>query len=132
MTLVVDASIAVPACLSEAGFSVLPDDDLVGPARLWSEARPVLHELVWRREITVEDADAGRRALDDAPIRRVDRKRLCPEAWRIAELLGWAKTYDAEYVALAHLLGCCLVTLDARLLRGAERLGLVVSIEELS
>lgn len=131
MTLVVDASIAVPACLSEAGFTVLPDDDLVAPALLWSEARSVLHELVWRREITVEDGDAGRRALEDAPVRRVDDARLGPESWRIADLLGWAKTYDAEYVALALLLGCRLVTLDVRLLRGAERLGLVVSIEEL-
>jgi predicted nucleic acid-binding protein len=45
--------------------------------------------------------------------------------------LGWAKTYDAEYVALARLLGCRLVTLDARLRRGADRLGFVISPDEL-
>ncbi|MGI8829736.1 MAG: hypothetical protein ACR2I5_08225 [Candidatus Limnocylindria bacterium] len=38
-----------------------------------------------------------------------------------AEQLGWAKTYDAEYVALAQLLGCRLLTRDDRLRRGAAR-----------
>lgn len=28
------------------------------------------------------------------------------EAWRIAQQFGWAKTYDAEYLALAKILGC--------------------------
>jgi predicted nucleic acid-binding protein len=37
--------------------------------------------------------------------------------------MGRAKTYDAEYVAPARPLGCRLVTLDARLRRGADRLG---------
>jgi len=53
------------------------------------------------------------------------------EAWSVAYELGWARTYDAEYVALARLSGCRVVTLDARLRRGAARLGAVVSLEEL-
>lgn len=53
------------------------------------------------------------------------------EAWRIAEELGWAQTYGAEYVALAALLGCRLVTLDGRLRRGADRLGFVLTPTEL-
>lgn len=131
LTLVVDASIGVPACLSEAGFSVLSDDDLAAPALFWSETRSVLHELVWRREIARADGEEAARALDEAPVRRVDDARLGAAAWRIADGLGWAKTYDAEYVALAQLLGCRLVTLDGRLRRGAGRLGLVVTIDEL-
>jgi predicted nucleic acid-binding protein len=56
---------------------------------------------------------------------------LAEEAWRIADELGWAKTYDAEYVALASLLDCRLVTVDGRLRRGADRLGFVVGPTEL-
>jgi predicted nucleic acid-binding protein len=52
-------------------------------------------------------------------------------AWQIAEELGWAKAYDAEYVALAGLLAARVVTLDARVRRGAGRLGFVVLPEEL-
>jgi predicted nucleic acid-binding protein len=131
VTLVVDASVAVPACLATAGFTVLGDDDLVGPALLWSETRSVLHELVRRREVTAADGEAAQRALVGAPVRRGDDVRLGTEACRIADELGLAKTYDAEYVALAQLLGCRMVTLDTRLRRGAARLGLVVTIDEL-
>jgi predicted nucleic acid-binding protein len=42
-----------------------------------------------------------------------------------------AEPYDAEYVALAQILGCRLVTLDGPLRRGADRLGFVVSPAEL-
>lgn len=56
---------------------------------------------------------------------------LTMQAWRIAEEFGWAKTYDAEYVALAKMTGCRLVTVDGRLRRGADRLGFVVTPAEL-
>jgi predicted nucleic acid-binding protein len=36
----------------------------------------------------------------------------------MATRLGWAKTYDAEYLALARLLHCPLLTINARLARG--------------
>lgn len=45
-------------------------------------------------------------------------------AWRLADRFDWAKTYDAEYLALASLLEAKLVTFDKRLRRAAERLGL--------
>jgi predicted nucleic acid-binding protein len=49
---------------------------------------------------------------------------------RIADELRWAKTYDAEYVARASLLGRRLVTVDARLHKGADRLGFVLGPTE--
>ena len=98
---------------------------------MWSEARSVLHELLWRGEIVFEDAEAARVALERAPVRPRDDKRLGGEVWRVADELGLAKTYDAEYVALALLAGCRLVTLDGRLRRVADRLGSVVTPAEL-
>lgn len=65
------------------------------------------------------------------PIARVSPKRLPHAAWDLADEMGWAKTYDANDVALARLLGCRLVTLDARLRRGTARLGIVVGPTEL-
>ncbi len=129
--LVVDATVALSASGSEDGFAELGDEDLVAPPLMWSEARSVLHELTWRREVEAEDAEATRARLEDCPGARRHPRRLGAEAWRIAEQLGWAKTYDAEYVALAQLLRCRVVTLDGRLRRGADRLGFVVAPHEL-
>ena len=44
-------------------------------------------------------------------------KGLTEAAWGVADELGWAKTYDAQYVALARMLDCKLVSIDERLLR---------------
>ena len=128
--LVVDASVALAASWGAGGFEKLGAEELVAPALMWSEARSALHELLWRREITREDADATRERLEGCPVARRTHARLGAEAWRVAEELGWAKTYDAEYVGLARLLGCRLVTLDARLKRATARFGFVVGPTE--
>lgn len=69
--------------------------------------------------------------LGSAPIRLTDPRGLAREAWRVAEEFGWKKTYDAEYVALARLLDCRLLTLDGRLRRGTTRLGYVIAPSDL-
>lgn len=131
LTLVVDASILVTASLSPTGLAFLGGEDLVAPPLLWSEATSVLHEMKWRREISPDAADNAVREVEGAPIRPDRPPELRRMAWRLADQLGWARTYDAEYVALAQLLGCRMVTLDQRLRRGAARLGFVVLPVEL-
>jgi len=103
----------------------------VAPALLWSEASSVIHELRWRREISDDLAASGFHALLTAPVSRRASDRLRRAAWRVADELGWAKTYDAEYVALAQILGCALFTVDDRLRRGAERIVEIVSPRDL-
>jgi len=49
------------------------------------------------------------------PVRARRPAGLYEEAWRLANRIGWAKTYDAEYVALALLSRCQLLTVDARM-----------------
>ena len=130
--LVVDASLVVEWCIDvEDDLAELAPGERCAPALMWSEARSALHERVWRNELGVEESDRARARLKAADVELRTHSGLADEAWRIADDLGWAKTYDAEYVALASLLGCRLVTLDARLRRGADRLGFVVGPTEL-
>lgn len=82
---------------------------------MWSEASSVLHELLWRKEISEDLAETALRRLSDADISPRRPKGLFEGAWGIAERLGWAKTYDAEYLALARILRCRLLTTDAKL-----------------
>jgi len=116
---VVDANLAVRACLAESGFAELEDQELVGPPLLWIEAASSLHELRWRGEISRELAEVALTRLLSAPIAERRPRRLLERAWEVAEQLGWAKLYDAHYVALASLMNEPLLTLDGRLRRGA-------------
>jgi len=129
--LVIDATVALRASAVEDGFQVLGDEGLVAPPLMWSEARSVLHELAWRGDIAEDDARSTRARLEACPVARRAPARLGEMAWQLADELGWAKTYDAEYIALAVVLGCRAVTLDGRMRRGAARLGMVVAPHEL-
>lgn len=104
---------------------------LIAPPLLWSEVRSALHEARWRREIDDGQAAAARAAFAGLGIERDDPAELDETAWSLADELGLAKTYDAEFLALARLRDCLLVTADARLRRGADRLGFVVDPVEL-
>ena len=74
-----------------------------------------MHELRWRKEISGELAAIALDRLAEADVSPRRPKGLIEEAWRIADRLGWTKTYDAEYLALARLLRCRLLTTDAKL-----------------
>jgi predicted nucleic acid-binding protein len=131
--LVLDASLIVEWCVArgERDLLELLSDELCSPPLMWSEASSALHERAWRRELDTEEADQARSRLARASVKSRSHPRLADEAWRIADELGWAKTYDAEYLALASLLKCRLVTVDGRLRRGADRLGFVLGPTEL-
>ena len=129
--LVIDSSIAIPAVASDRGFAFLGRDPLVAPPILWSEVRSALHEAVWRGELSAAGALVSLQELDGGAVTARTHRRLGITAWNLATEFGWAKTYDAEFVALATLLDCRMVTRDSRLIRGAARLGLVVAPEDL-
>ena len=114
--IVVDASFAIEASLAGA-LDRLRGRDAIAPALMWSESASVLHEMQWRRAISAELASAALGSLRSGPIKLRGPARLLASAWEVASRLGWAKTYDAEYVALAKLSNCPLLTVDAKLAR---------------
>jgi len=115
---VVDAGVVLRLASEEVEVS--GEHELLAPTLLRSQTLSALHESVHRGEL---EADVARerlerigrmkiRLLGDAVLRRV--------AWRVADQLGWASTYDAEYVALTQLQADAFVTLDAELARSVE------------
>lgn len=106
-------------------------DDLAAPPLLWPEARAAMHQLVWRGDVTRALGESALARLERLPVSIRSPRGLGPEAWRLADAFGWAKTYDAEYVALARILGCRLVTLDVKLRRDTARLGFVIGPDDL-
>lgn len=122
--LVLDASVFLVAAARDKGLEIFGQEELVGPPLLWPEARSVLHLSLWRGLISSELAARSLAILESGRIRERRHQRLGREAWRIADQLGWAKTYDAEYLALAAVVDGKVATLDRRLRRAAERLGL--------
>lgn len=98
---------------------------------MWSEARSSIHEALWRRDVTRTYALRTVELLESGPIRTRSYRKLGEVAWRLSEELGWAKTYNAEYLALALDLDCRFVTLDGRLRKGADRLGFVIEPSEI-
>lgn len=127
---VVDASVVLPACVA-GGLRFPGRWRWLAPALLWSEVLSALHEATWRGELAADEASAARTVFAGLPVVRDDPTEIADEAWRIAGELGLAKTYDAEFLALARLRGALFVTADARLRRGADRLGFVVDPVEL-
>ncbi len=131
MRLVVDASVTVQVCLAEAGFGLLADHELTAPVLLRFEVLSVLHEAQWHERISPDLARTARDRLLTAPVSLSRDVQLSARAWDVGDRLGWAKTYDAEYVALAVAEELPLLTIDRRLARGAARLVRTMGPEDL-
>jgi predicted nucleic acid-binding protein len=105
--------------------------ELLAPTLLRSQTLSALHEAVHRGELS-EDAALERLARIQAiPIRLLGDAVLRRNAWQLADQLGWAETYQAEYVALTKLQADALVTLDAELARQAEGIVPTATIDAL-
>ena len=120
MRLVIDATIAIEVALAGGRLGPLAGHDLVAPALVLSESASVLREMAFRGEIPRERASAALDTLLAASIQLLSPAGHVRDALGTATALGWAKTYDAEYVAVAQRERCPLITRDARLRRGAN------------
>lgn len=126
-TFVVDANVIVQAAIDAAGLGPLHGHELLAPPVMPSEALSALSEMYYRGEISSDLAEQARPRLQTFPYEVRQPAGLEDLTWQLTRQLGWAKTYDAEYIALARLLDCELVTLDGRLIRGAGHVARIVS-----
>jgi len=117
--------------LAGDGLEVRAGHELLAPTLLRSQTLSALHEAVHAGEIpraAALDRVARIRAM---PIRLLGDAVLRRRAWDLADQLGWAETYVAEYVALTQLQADAFVTLDAELARRVEGIVPTATIEAL-
>jgi predicted nucleic acid-binding protein len=126
---VVDCGVVVQ--LASEGYEVPAEHELLAPTLLRSQTLSALHEAVHAGEIEPEVALDRLARIRAIPIRLLGDAVLRRRAWDLAERLGWASTYDAEYVALTQLQADVFVTLDAELARRVEGVVATAPIEAL-
>ena len=117
------------AVLHLAGEGI--EHELLAPTLLRSQTLSALHEAVDRGELPAEVARERLERVWRIRIRLLGDAVLRRRAWEVADQLGWASTYDAEYVALTLLQADAFVTLDAELARSVEGIVETASIDAL-
>jgi predicted nucleic acid-binding protein len=126
---VVDAGVVIQLASEE--IEVSAEHKLLAPTLLRSQTLSMLHEAVQRGEIPTEVARERLARIGRMPIRLLGDGVLRRRAWEIADRLGWASTYDAEYVALTQLQADAFITLDAKLARSVGEIVTIASIDAL-
>jgi predicted nucleic acid-binding protein len=126
---VVDCGVVLRLASEE--IEVPAEHELLAPTLLRSQTLSALHEAVQRGELTADVARDRLTRIGRMPIRLLGDAVLRRRAWEVADQLGWAETYDAEYVALAQLQADAFVTLNAELARTVEGVVPTATIEAL-
>ena len=117
--------------LAAEGIDVASKHKLLAPTLLRSQTLSALHEAVQRGEIPADVARDHLARIGRMPIRLLGDGVLRRRAWDLANKLGWASTYNAEYIALTQLQADAFVTLDADLARSVEGIVTTASIDAL-
>jgi predicted nucleic acid-binding protein len=126
---VVDASAVLH--LSADEVEIPAAHKLLAPTLLRSQTLSMLHEAVLRGKMPANVARRRLAAIGGMQIRLLGDAVLRRRAWEIADQLGWASTFDAEYVALTQLQADALVTVDGELARRVQGIVQTASIDDL-
>lgn len=115
---VIDAGAVLRLVSSEV--EVAGEHELLAPTLLRSQTLSALHEAVQRDEMPAHVATELLARLGKMKIRLLGDAVLRKRAWDLADKLGWASTYNAEYVALTQLQADAFITMDAELARSVQ------------
>jgi predicted nucleic acid-binding protein len=126
---VVDAGTVLHLASTELEVAV--EHELLAPTLLRSQTLSALHEAVHRGEMPADVARERLARIRQMPIRLLGDAVLRRRAWDLAEKLGWASTYDAEYIALTQLQADAFVTTDAKLARSVAGVVTVALVDAL-
>jgi predicted nucleic acid-binding protein len=117
--------------LESERIAVPAEHELLAPTLLRSQTLSAVRGAVHAGEISTAAGLDRLNRIWAIPIRLLGDAVLRRRAFELAEQLGWAETYDAEYLALTQLQADAFVTLDEGLARRAKRVVPTATIEAL-
>jgi predicted nucleic acid-binding protein len=126
---VLDARAAIE--LAHEDLVIPAEHELLAPTLIRSQVLNLLHEAVHAGAMTEQEAQRRRARIDGWRMRLLGDAVLRRVAWQLADRLGWASTFDAEYVALTQLQADALITADPDLAAAVRYLVRVAPIAEL-
>ncbi len=117
--------------IAAESIPIKPTDELLAPTLLRSQVLSTLHEAVARGDLSAAEAEDRLDQVNAMKVRYLGDLVLRRQAWRIADRMGWATTYDAEYLALTQLQGDAFLTIDPDLRRRADGVVAFASLDDL-
>jgi predicted nucleic acid-binding protein len=126
---VVDCGVVLQ--LASEDFELPSLHELLAPTLLRSQTLSAMHEAVHRGELSADVALDRLARVNKLPIRLLGDAVLRRVAWKLADELEWAETYDAEYLALTQLRADAFVTLDKELARRVKGVVPTATISQL-
>lgn len=130
MRFVVDSGVVLE--LSKGEIKVSGKHELLAPTLVRSQTLSTLHEEVHAGRLDREAALVRLGRVREMPLRLLGDAVLRRRAWEIADQMGWADTYTAEYVALTQLQAEAFVTLDDKLAKRLDGIVATATIDALS
>ncbi|HLJ62064.1 MAG TPA: type II toxin-antitoxin system VapC family toxin [bacterium] len=94
--------------------------DRVTAPLFFAEVTSVLREHVYRGILSNSDGDQAFAVFTSLRIRGISSTGLQPQAWSLAKAYNRPRAYDAQYLAVAAMLGCEMWTADRRLVNAVN------------
>lgn len=125
----VDASLALMLMLPEEmtlrakdlwGSWEADGREVVTAPLFFAEVTSVIREHVYFRRISPTEGEEAFQIFLSLPVRSVAPANLQPRAWELAKAHNLRRAYDAQYLAVAAILGCELWTADQRLVNAVR------------
>jgi predicted nucleic acid-binding protein len=110
---------------------VAAEHKLVAPTLVRSRAISALYGAARRSEISAAEGIERVTRINSLKVRFLGDKMLQRTAWKVADQLGWRRTFDAEFVALTQLQADAFITSDSELARAVSDLVDTATIDAL-